>query len=141
MKSTFSKATIANICKKLIALAVAFVLALQLMPEASAASSIKLKSYNYPVKLSVGASYSVRGVVSSAAKVTGVTVGVYTKASGGTCKTGRSVAPNARSYNVSKLAKYVKFSKLKKGTYYYRITISTTTLKKKVILNKKFTVK
>lgn len=125
---------------KVLPLVLALALVVQLMPQAQAATaSIKIKAYNYPVKLSVKSSYSVRGVVTSTTKLTSLTVGVYS-ASGGR-KTGRTVCPRSKSYNIYLLRNYVKFSTLKKGTYYYRITCSTSQVKNKVILNKKFTVK
>lgn len=126
---------------KVAALAVAFALILQLVPAAQAASSVRISGYNFPVTLSVGKSYSIKGVISSSAKITSVTVEVRTQPNGGTRKTGCTIRPNAKSYNLSRVAKNIRFSSLPRGTYWYKVIVSTTTSKNKVILLRRFTVK
>lgn len=110
----------------------------QMVPPAQAASGITLKSYNYPVKISVNSNFTVRGVIKSSAKLTSVTVGVFTAS--GSRKTGRTLPPKAKSFNIYTVHKDVNFKSLKKGIYYYKIICSTAKVKNKVILSKKFTV-
>ena len=54
-------------------------------------------------------------------------------------KTGRSVSPNTKTYNIANVDAYVEFNKLPAGTYYYRIT-ATNSGGTKTLLNQRFTV-
>lgn len=102
------------------------------------ASTLKIKKTKYPKKLKKGKSFQVKGKITSNYKIKKVTVAVYTKA--GKKKLSVTKKPNKKSYDLKKLSKKVKFKKLKKGTYYYKVT-ATDSQKTKVLQNKKFVVK
>lgn len=102
------------------------------------ASTLKIKKTKYPKKLKKGKNFTIRGKITSNYKITKVTVGVYTKS--GKVKTAVTKKPNKKSYDLKKISKKIKFKKLKKGTYYYKVT-ATDSKKTKVLLKKKFTVK
>ena len=88
--------------------------------------------------LPVSRFFQVKGKITSNYKIKKVTVAVYTKA--GKKKLSVTKKPNKKSYDLKKLSKKVKFKKLKKGTYYYKVT-ATDSQKTKVLQNKKFVVK
>ena len=102
------------------------------------ASTLKIKKTKYPKKLKKGKNFKIKGKITSNYKITKITVGVYTGS--GKVKTSVTKKPNKKSYEISKLSKKIKFKKLKKGTYYFKVT-ATDSKKTKVLLNKKFKVK
>lgn len=102
------------------------------------ASTLTIKKIKYPKKLKKGKSFKIKGKITSNYKIKKVTVGVYTKS--GKAKTSVTKKPNTKSYNISKVSKKIKFKKLKKGTYYFKVT-ATDSKKTRVLLNKKFKVK
>lgn len=106
-------------------------------PKATYAS---ISNYNVPGTLKPGQTYSVKGTISSGSKITSVTAGVYTSASGGTMKTGKTVRPNTTSYNLKNVDVYLYFNRLPAGTYYYRVS-ATNSAGAKVLINSSFTVK
>ena len=70
--------------------------------------------------IKVGNVVSIRGTVTSASSnLKSVTVGVYD--SNNKLVTGKTVAPNAKTYNVRNLDAYVSFGDLKAGTYYHKV--------------------
>jgi len=99
-----------------------------------------ISNYNVPGSLKIGQSYSVKGIISSGSKITSVTAGVYTSASGGTRKTGKTVHPNKTSYNLKSVDAYIYFNKLPAGQYYYRVSASNSA-GTKVLINSAFSVK
>ena len=83
----------------------------------SSKSSLKIGSGNYnPVSLVQGKSYSIKGKITSNYKITSVTVGVY-KTNGTATAQVKTVKPNAKSYNISSVDKYIKFGSLSAGSY------------------------
>ncbi|MCQ2547689.1 MAG: phage tail tip lysozyme [Clostridia bacterium] len=98
----------------------------------------KLLNNNYPETIKKGKSFTIKGKVKSSFKLSKVQVKIVTKA--GTTKYSKVAKPNAYSYNISKLDYYMKFSKLGKGTYYYRV-YGTDKLGCVRLLNKEFVVK
>ena len=82
---------------------------------------------------------SIRGTVTSASSnLKSVTVGVYD--SNNKLVTGKTVAPNAKTYNVRNLDAYVSFGDLKAGTYYYKVIASNAANTNVAVVNQKFTV-
>ena len=67
-----------------------------------------------------------------------MTVGVYD--SNNKLVTGKTVAPNAKTYNVRNLDAYVSFGDLKAGTYYYKVIASNAANTNVAVVNQKFTV-
>ena len=89
--------------------------------------------------ITAGKSVSIRGTVTSAtSNITKLIVGIYRE--DGTSVTGRTVMPNAKSYDVSKIDPYVKFGGLSAGTYYYKVLVTNATHTNYAVVNQKFTV-
>ena len=89
--------------------------------------------------ITAGKSVSIRGTVTSAtSNITKLIVGIYRQ--DGTSVTGRTVVPNAKSYDVSKIDPYVKFGGLSAGTYYYKVLVTNATHTNYAVVNQKFTV-
>ncbi|MCD8231927.1 MAG: phage tail tip lysozyme [Clostridiales bacterium] len=91
-----------------------------------------------PGTLSVGSSFTIKGKISSETKITSVTVAVYD--SDGNKKIGKTVSPNAKTYDLSKVDSSIKFGTLSKGTYTYKVT-ATNSAGKKTLISKSFKVK
>ena len=100
-------------------------------------SNLAIKSYNVPKKIKKGNAYSIKGKVSSNNEITKVTVRITD--SKGKVKCGASANPEGKSFDIKKLDYDIRFGKLAKGTYYYKV-IATDTVKTKTLLNRKFTV-
>ncbi len=80
-------------------------------------SNLKIGSGNYnPGSLAKGKSYSIKGKITSSYKITSVTVGVY-KTNGTATSYVKTVNPNAKSYDINGVDKYIKFGSLAVGTY------------------------
>ncbi|MCI7258595.1 MAG: hypothetical protein MR466_04085, partial [Ruminococcus sp.] len=89
--------------------------------------------------IKVGNVVSIRGTVASASSnLKSVTVGVYD--SNNKLVTGKTVTPNAKTYNVRNLDAYVSFGDLKAGTYYYKVIASNAANTNVAVVNQKFTV-
>ena len=89
--------------------------------------------------ITAGKSVSIRGTVTSAtSNITKLIVGIYRE--DGTSVTGRTIVPNAKSYDVSKIDPYVKFGGLSAGTYYYNVLVTNATHTNYAVVNQKFTV-
>ena len=89
--------------------------------------------------ITAGKSVSIRGTVTSAtSNITKLIVGIYRE--DGTSVTGRTVVPNAKSYDVSKIDPYVKFGGLSAGTYYYKVLVTNATHTNYAVVNQKFIV-
>ena len=89
--------------------------------------------------ITAGKSVSIRGTVTSAtSNITKLIVGIYRE--DGTSVTGRTVVPNTKSYDVSKIDPYVKFGGLSAGTYYYKVLVTNATHTNYAVVNQKFTV-
>ena len=103
-------------------------------------STLKIGSGNYnPGTLTKGKSYVINGTITSNYKITSVTVGVY-KPDGTVTAQVKTVAPNAKSYNISGIDPYIKFGSLAVGTYYLKVTAKDASGTSKTLVNNKFTV-
>lgn len=71
-----------------------------------------------------GKSFDIRGVISSPEKITAVTVGVYN--ANGKMQIGKTVSPNAFSYDLKNIDTSIKFSALTPGGYKYQVTATTS---------------
>lgn len=95
-------------------------------------------NYNFPTHIRQGKAFSISGVIkSTVSNISSLTVGIYTETN--TAKCTKTVRPNTKSFDLSKINSYILFNKLSIGTYYYRVTATNKTKTKKVI-NRKFTV-
>ena len=89
--------------------------------------------------IKVGKAVSIRGTVKSAtSNITSLTVGVFTAS--GNFVTGKTVKPNAKSYNVSRLDNYVNFNILSDDTYYYGIIATNGSYQNQIVSYQKFKV-
>ena len=77
-----------------------------------------------PETISKGKAVTVKGVVTSKNTIKAVTVAVYN--SNDKLVTSKSVAPNAKSYDLKNVDKYITFNKLGAGKYTYRVAVTTT---------------
>ncbi|MDD6110574.1 MAG: hypothetical protein PUB72_10200, partial [Ruminococcus sp.] len=89
--------------------------------------------------IKVGKAVSIRGTVKSAtSNITSLTVGVFTAS--GNFVTGKTVKPNAKSYDVSRLDNYVNFNILSADTYYYGIIATNGSYQNQIVSYQKFKV-
>ena len=96
-------------------------------------------STNLPENIAVGQAVNVTGVVTSASSnITALTVGVYDMS--GKFVTGRTIAPNAKSYDLKKLDSYVAFNKLAAGKYVYAVIATNSANSNYTLVNKQFIV-
>ena len=91
-----------------------------------------------PSNLAVGQLLNVKGTVQSSSTMTSLTVGVYDTS--GHFKTGRTINPASKSYDLSKLDYAVEFNKLPKGSYVYAVIITNGEKTNYALVNKSFTV-
>ncbi|MBR3629197.1 MAG: hypothetical protein IKN55_01830, partial [Oscillospiraceae bacterium] len=96
-------------------------------------------STNLPENIAIGQIVNVTGVVNSASSnITALTVGVY--GMDGKFITGRTIAPNARSYDLSRLDSYVAFNRLTAGKYIYAVIATNAANSNYTLVNKQFIV-
>ncbi len=119
-----------------IAVCLALVLCLSIMPAAMAAGTgddVSASGCNYPTSLVEGKSFALKGIVSSqSSKIVRLEAGVYNGQ--GKMLTGRSWNPNAKSIDFRWYVNpYVEFGKLTAGTYTYKITATNGSVKKTLI--------
>ena len=89
--------------------------------------------------IKAGKAVSIRGTVKSAtSNITSLTVGVFTAS--GNFVTGKTVKPNAKSYDVSRLDNYVNFNILSADTYYYGIIATNGSYQNQIVSYQKFKV-
>lgn len=106
----------------------------------NSSKSMKIGSGNYnPVSLVQGKSYSIKGKITSNYKITSVTVGVY-KTNGTATAQVKTVKPNAKSYNISSVDKYIKFGSLAVGTYNFVVKATDASGTTKTLVSNQFKV-
>ena len=92
-----------------------------------------------PSTIAKGKGVSVKGTVASASsEITSLTVGVYD--SNNTMATGKTVAPNAKTYNLNKLDNDILFNQLAEGDYTYKVFATNASTKDYALVEQKFTV-
>ena len=101
-------------------------------------STLKITSYNYPSSIKKGKPFSIKGNITSNKKITSVTVQVLN--SSGKTVLSASAKPNATSYQIKKIDAKIKFGKLNKGSYTYRI-LAKDTVQSLTLVSRAFTVK
>ena len=89
--------------------------------------------------IKVGKAVSIRGTVKSGtSNITSLTVGVFT--SSGNLVTGKTVRPNAKSYDIHQVDAYVNFNLLSPDTYYYGVIATNGSHQNQIVSYQKFTV-
>ena len=101
-------------------------------------SKLKISSYNYPRSVKKGRPFTIRGKVTSDKKITKVTVQIVDEA--GNEKISCTRSPGSKSYNLKKIDPKIRFGKLPRGTFYYRV-IATDQAKTLTLVEKKFVIK
>ena len=96
-----------------------------------------MTGHSLPAVLRRGEGFGIEGVVKSSQKLTSVTVGVYD--SKGTRKIGKTVSPNALSYDLSGVDNDIRFGQLSAGGYSYKI-IAAAGGTTKTLVSKQFVV-
>ena len=104
----------------------------------TADSVMTVSGHSLPGALEKGEGFGITGTVSASQKLTSVTVGVYDGA--GKMKIGKTVSPNAFTYNLANVDYDIRFGQLSPGGYTYKITAAAggTT---KTLASKAFVVK
>ena len=89
--------------------------------------------------ITAGTSVSIRGTVTSAtSNITRLTVGIYRE--DGTIVSGRTVVPDAKTYDISAVDAHIPFGTLPAGTYFYKVIATNATHTNYAVVNQKFTV-
>ncbi len=92
-----------------------------------------------PSSIKKGGAVNIVGTVTSAeSKMTALTVGVYDSA--GSMRTGKTINPNAKSFDLSKLDSSVAFHKLPEGNYTFAVIASNAANTNYALVSKPFTV-
>ena len=102
-----------------------------------AKSKLKIKSYNVPTNLAEGNPFVLKGKITSNKKIKKVTIQVLD--SSGAIKLSASKKNKKKSFNIKKITAKIKFGRLPKGTYTYKV-IAKDTKQTKTLVNKAFTV-
>lgn len=122
-------------------LSLTLVLAIPSTSVFAAGGKVSISKVKAPTTIKSGKDFKVKGKIKSGKKIKRVEIGVTTKGGGKwTAQKYDNKKVNAKSFDVNKANKKLKFNKLKAGTYYYRIYVHTSDKKVKTIVNKKFTV-
>ena len=104
----------------------------------SAATSLKLTDATYPTTLKQGDPFIARGLITSDYYIRKVVIGVYN--SNGIAEFDYTGLPGEKSYDINDVDYLLSFSKLKNGSYTYKIVASDDNSSDVVLLNKSFTV-
>ena len=89
--------------------------------------------------ITAGTSVSIRGTVTSAtSNITRLTIGIYRE--DGTIVSGRTVVPDAKTYDIAAIDAYIPFGTLPAGTYFYKVIATNATHTNHTVVNQKFTV-
>lgn len=100
-------------------------------------SKITISSVRAPAVLKKGKAFTIKGKLKSSAKIKNVKVQVLSAS--GKKVLSASSKPNKKTYNIKKLDKKIKFGKLKKGTYIFKVRAKNSS-GWQTILSKSFAV-
>lgn len=99
--------------------------------------SISIAGHTQPGTMKAGDFFNIRGTIASGNKLTSVSAGVYNTA--GVMVIGKTVTPNATSYNLINVDSQIKFGTLAPGIYRYKVT-ATDSKGSSTLINKIFVV-
>lgn len=92
-----------------------------------------------PYTINVGGKVSIKGTIKSgSSNITLVSAGIYD--STGKAMSGGSLRPNSKSFDLSRLDRYVEFNKLPAGKYTYRVFVTNGTENNYALVNQAFMV-
>lgn len=105
---------------------------------------IKKKKCSYPKKINQGSSFTIKGTLQSERKLKYVVAGIKNSKGKYVYSSKKKLNKKKKSQKKVSLSyadRALKFSKLKKGTYYYVVQAVDTKNRCMVVINRKFTVK
>ncbi|HCG35574.1 MAG TPA: hypothetical protein DER23_04430, partial [Clostridiales bacterium] len=105
---------------------------------ASTDQTMTLSGANYPAHLEKGASYSIRGIITSTSNLYTVTVAIYNALGARTLY--KTMNASSTVFTLKDIDTYIKFGNLAIGSYTYRVLASNATSTEKVLLNVAFKV-
>lgn len=106
--------------------------------KAAAKSTLAIKSYNVPTKVKKGSPFYMKGIITSNKTITMGTCQILN--SKGKVVLSAGTSNNSKKYDIyKKLDPKIKFGKLAKGTYTYKI-IARDSSQTKTLISRKFTV-
>ena len=106
----------------------------------AAGSHVSASGWSAPTAIKAGKSFKIKGKLKSNIKIKRVEIGIAKSNGKWTKYKYDNKKVNAKTFNIKKADKKLKFGKLKAGTYYYRIYAHTRDGKVHTVINKKFTV-
>lgn len=106
----------------------------------AAGSTVSISGHNAPDSIKKGSSYYIKGTITSNVNIARVEIGIAKSKTKWTSYKYDNKNVNAKSFDIKKADSKLKFGKLSKGAYYYRIYVHTSDGKVHTALNKKFTV-
>lgn len=106
----------------------------------AASSNVSIKNYKAPTSIKAGKTFAIKGTISSNTKIKRVEVGIAKSSGKWTKYKYDNKKVNAKTFNVKKADKKLKFGSLSAGTYYYRIYAHTSDGVCHTVLNQKFSV-
>ncbi len=104
----------------------------------SADGTISIIDESKPNNMSQGEYFLIKGTIYSSSKIKSLTVGVYNNK--GEDVIVKTVSPNAKTFNLSKIDDDLIFGTLSPGGYQYKVIVKTNA-KKKELISKSFVVK
>lgn len=107
----------------------------------AAGSSVSISGYTAPSTIKAGSSFTIKGKLNSNYTITRVEVGIAKDKNNWTKYKYDNKKVNARTFDLKRADSTLKFGKLKKGTYYYRVYAHTSDGKIHTVLSRKFKVK
>ena len=106
----------------------------------AAGSSVSVKNCKAPSSIKEGSKFAISGTIKSNTTIKRIEIGIAKDKNNWTSYKYDNKKVNSKSFNVKKADSKLKFGKLSKGTYYYRIYVHTKDGKCHTALNKKFKV-
>ena len=135
--------SISKLHSRIIAVLIALTMVLSLSvtdAHAEGSKSITLKGCNKPSTVILGNPYSIKGTIKAKSKIEKVEIGIVAKSTGKWKFKYTKKGINKKTFSIKKADNKLRFGKLKKGTYYYRIYVQLKGKGRKKVLNHKFTV-
>ncbi len=125
--------------KKWILLALMVIFAAMLSVSGEASFTATRTGVNYPVNLKVGQTFSIKGSVTASVRIAKAVVTIY-DGDGVNCLQRYTAYPNSKVFNITDADMVMEFNKLKKGQYYYRVSVFDAEGYKVNVVNRLFTV-
>lgn len=102
--------------------------------------SVTISKYTAPKKIKAGSSFVIKGKIKSAKTIRRVEAGIVNSKGKWTKYKYDNKKVNSKAFNLARADRKLRFGKLRKGTYKYRVYVHTADGKVHVVLNRKFRV-